>query len=43
MVALEGLGKVRLVELAGTAPPDAEIRGVRLEALDEPDAHGPGG
>lgn len=43
VVALEGLGEVRLVELAGAAPPDAEIRGVRLEALDEPEAHGPGG
>ena len=43
MVALEGLGEVRLVELAGAAPPDAEIRGVRLEALDEPVAHGVGG
>ena len=43
MVALEGLGEVRLVELAGLPLPDVELGRVFLQALDEPVAHGPGG
>nr|WP_240128167.1 MULTISPECIES: hypothetical protein [unclassified Collinsella] len=43
MVALEGLGEVRLVELAGLPPPHMELGRIFLQALDEPVAHGPGG
>ena len=43
MVALEGLGEVRLVELAGLPPPHMELGRVFLQALDEPVAHGVGG
>lgn len=43
MVALEGLGEVRLVELAGLPLPHMELGRVFLQALDEPVAHGPGG
>ena len=43
MVALEGLGEVRLVEFAGLPLPDVELGRVFLQALDEPVAHGVGG
>ena len=43
MVALEGLGEVRLVELAGLPLPDAELGRIFLQTLDEPVAHGVGG
>lgn len=43
MVALEGLGEVRLVELASLPLPDVELGRIFLQALDEPVAHGVGG
>ena len=43
MVALEGLGEVRLVELASLPLPHMERGRVFPQALDEPVAHGPGG
>ena len=43
MVALEGLGEVRLVELAGLPLPHMERGRVFPQALDEPVAHGVGG
>lgn len=42
MVALEGLGEVRLVEFAGLPLPDVELGRIFLQALDEPVAHGVG-
>ena len=43
MIALEGLGEVRLIEFAGPSPPDVELGRVSVQALDEPVAHGVGG
>lgn len=40
MVALEGLGEVRLIEFAGLSPPDVELGRILPQALDEPVAHG---
>ena len=40
MVALEGLGEVRLIEFAGLSLPDVELGRIFLQALDEPVAHG---
>lgn len=40
MVALEGLGEVCLIELAGLPLPDMELGRIFLQALDEPVAHG---
>lgn len=40
MVALEGLGEVRLIEFAGLSLPDVELGRVFLQALDEPVTHG---
>lgn len=36
MVALEGLGEVCLIELAGLPLPDVELGRIFLQALDEP-------
>ena len=40
MVALKGLGEVRLIEFAGLSLPDVELGRILLQALDEPVAHG---